>query len=157
MIIIGIDPGKSGAVAIYREGETLDNQWEFFDTPETVEGMDSVIPSRLVASTNVFIERVHAMPGQGVCSMFSFGQNYGQWQGIIAARGYKVTHVAPQTWKKAMLADMPKEKFSSVQRALQLYPHLVDSFKRKKDHNRADALLITEWGRRQICGSVGNV
>lgn len=149
MLILGIDPGKSGAFALLNAKGGTCSMFDFTGFEE--------VTSRLKEHHfyHAFIEKVHAMPGQGVCSMFSFGENFGHWQGILGALKIPYTLVAPQTWKKIMLKDMPKEKESSVQRCLQLYPQMVDSFKRKKDHNRADALLIAEYGRRLLNGEGG--
>lgn len=144
MIFIGIDPGKTGAVAI------LSDTISIKDTPDTLQGMVECLKHQ--EDAHVFIEKVHAMPGQGVVSMFTFGQNFGTWLGILAALGLSHTLVAPQTWKKEMLADLPKEKSSAVTRVLQLYPKLSDKFTRKKDHGRADALLIAEYGKRKVYG-----
>lgn len=139
--VLGIDPGKSGAFALISPGNeqvSVHDFTEFNDVVKLLSGYDI---------RHAFIEKVHAMPGQGVCSMFSFGENFGTWKGILIALQIPFTQVAPQTWKKSMLKDMPKEKSSSVQRCLQLYPQMVDSFKRKKDHNRADAILIASYGK----------
>lgn len=143
-IFIGIDPGKTGAVAILHHDLSV----QVFDTPESTTGMADLLYG--YNNPQVFVEKVHAMPGQGVVSMFSFGENYGKWQGIIAALGYSYSMVAPQTWKKELLKDMPKEKESSIIRALQLFPGMSNFLSRKKDHNRAEALLIAEYGHRLL-------
>jgi crossover junction endodeoxyribonuclease RuvC len=106
---------------------------------------------------HVFIEKVHAMPAfgkdkngndkrQGITSMFRFGEGFGLWIGIIAALGLPCTQVAPQTWKKALMAGMP-DKDASRQRAQELYPQCVKDLSRKKDHNRAEALLLAHYGK----------
>jgi crossover junction endodeoxyribonuclease RuvC len=99
----------------------------------------------------VFLEKVSAMKGQGVTSMFSFGTNYGTWLGIIAAFHFPYTLVTPQAWKKAMMEGMDKSNDDGDrQRALQLFPEMGVHLARKKDDGRADALLICEYGRRQL-------
>jgi len=158
MIYVGIDPGQTGAVAIHMGAE-----WDVCDCPsfemkvgkstKTIldpGGMAHLL--RYLADqkedeVHVFLEKVHAMKGQGVSSMFSFGSNFGCWQGIIAAFQFKVTLVTPQAWKKRMMAGMGKDKDASRLRALQLFPHLREHLTRKKDNGRADALLIGEYGR----------
>lgn len=169
---VGIDPGKSGAVAIYEQGK-----WRVFDCPlvetktvtrkskktgKVTKNVKKEASPLLMAGIFreigngyaldgpivVHIEKVSAMPGQGVTSMFSFGRNYGQWEGVVAALNYVVNHVTPQRWKKTMLADMPKGKEVSRMRALQLFPYLANDLKFKKHDGRAEALLIGEYGRR---------
>lgn len=153
-MIIGIDPGLSGAVAIIHD----DGKVAIVDTPTTLikKGkkskhdylpvqMADILGSREVC--HVFIESVHAMPGQGSVSMFRFGEGYGLWIGIIAALGLPHTKVTPQAWKKALMAGI-KDKDASRQRAQELFPQCVAELSRKKDIGRADALLIAEYGRR---------
>ena len=157
MHIIGIDPGLTGAVAVLPEGL-------FFDTPvasvkkggkkvylvaEMVRIFISYAVDASSPDVHVYIEDVHAMPGQGVSSTFSFGRGYGLWEGIVAALGIPYTLVSPVRWKRAMMDGMGKEKGASRVRAGQLFPQLADQLNRVKDHGRADALLIAEYGRRQ--------
>lgn len=172
VIHVGIDPGKGGAVAF-----CVDDMWHVYDCPlvetstktrtnkttgkktTTVKKESSpVLMAKLfrdvleaVERSNprfvVHVEKVSAMPGQGVTSMFSFGRNFGQWEGVIASLGCEVHYVTPQRWKKAMLAGQPKGKEIARMRALQLFPYLADHLKRKKDDGRAEALLIGEHGR----------
>ena len=158
MITIGIDPGKTGAVAIF------DGGWTVVDCPTVTAkigksikqipdpGLMSEILRPYAGRARVALEKVHAMPGQGVSSMFSFGTNYGIWQGIVAAFEMPITLVTPQSWKKAMLAGMGKGKDEARIRALQLFPALKSSLGRKRDIGRADALLIGEYGRVSVIG-----
>ena len=103
-----------------------------------------------VDDIHVGLEKVHAMPGQGVTSMFSMELGYGMWLGLLAAFDIPHTLVTPQAWKKVMMSGMGKEKDASRIRALQLYPHLSNDLKLKKHHGRADALLIAEYIKRTI-------
>lgn len=99
---------------------------------------------------HAFIEKVGAMPGQGVTSMFSFGYGFGVWMGILAALKIPHTLVTPQAWKKEMFAGYDKDTDSRVI-ARRLFPvQTEESLSRKKDHGRADALLIAEYGRRHM-------
>ena len=159
MIIIGIDPGLEGAIAYLVEGHRLiESSIRVVDTPTTKDGTHRVyLPQemrRLLAEPtqglrcHVFIEKVHSMPKQGVASSFNFGVGFGLWQGLIAGLGLPVTFVTPQRWMKDMMAGMQRGKDSSIVRAQELFPDAPLS--RKKDHGRADALLIAEWGRRQL-------
>lgn len=154
---IGIDPGISGAVAaIYR-----DRLPEVHDMPTAhdgrrrqllMTGLASLIRDLMTAepglAPSAVLEKVHSHPRQGVASTFTFGRAAGGAEGILAAFGIPYTLVTPQAWKKRMLAGAPKGKQASVVRAAQLFPDLVDQFQRKKDHNRADALLLAEYGRQ---------
>lgn len=151
MRIAGIDVGLSGAIAI------LDNQGiplELQDMPviRVVKNeIDAVEVMAILKRQNVshaFIEKAGAMPGQGVVSMFRFGYSAGLIQGICTALNIPFTLIIPQRWKKSMLDGMPKDKGSSIVRAKQLYPSL--ELNRKKDHNKADALLIGLYGLRTL-------
>lgn len=165
MIIIGIDPGQSGAVAIMQDSPCQFTEpfglnqlaISLYDTP-TIQAKKVEFNARAMAAlmpcvstenrVHAFIELVGVMPEQGSVSGFRFGEGYGIWQGILAALGIPYTKVRPQEWKKAMMAGRNKEKDASRLRALELFPHLQEELKLKKHHNRADALLIAEWGRR---------
>ncbi len=154
MIYCGIDPGLQGAIAmIYENGKVT-----LIDTPimETTKGGKSkndYLPGQMAeilrnhARCHVFVESVHAMPGQGATSMFRFGYGCGLWDGIIAALGIPLTKVTPQAWKKELMAGM-KDKDAARIRAQELFPACVKDLSRKKDCGRADALLIAEFGRR---------
>ena len=162
MIVIGIDPGKGGAVA-HHDG----NGWVVQDCPtaqlkvngkvksvSSPELMAELLVSRFQgyeeSDVHVFLERVHAMPKQGATSMFSFGENFGIWKGIVATMGFSLTLVTPQAWKKKLMAGMGKEKGASRVRAMQLFPDMREELKLKKHDGRAEALLIAEYGRREL-------
>jgi crossover junction endodeoxyribonuclease RuvC len=158
---IGIDPGKSGAVALieYQHGRKI--SVDATDTPilPAAKGKKSIYdPAGMVRllkrwsgpDTHVFIEQVHSMPGQGVSSTFDFGKGFGMWLGILAALQIPHTIMTPQRWKKAMLADMTQDKNASRARAAQLFPEAAELFAKVKDDGRAEALLMAEYGRRQL-------
>jgi crossover junction endodeoxyribonuclease RuvC len=168
-IVVGIDPGKSGAVCVLGGPSGC----EFFDTPTLGAGTkgrreyDAWEMAHLLKLVNaksgsngfcVAIERQQAMPAmlhgrvQGGASTFSTGYGYGLWMGIVVALAMPFEIVSPVSWHKAMLADMPKGMDSSRLKALRLFPDLGDQLKRKKDHGRADALLIAEYIRRKLNG-----
>lgn len=108
MIYVGIDPGKSGGICVY---DTDDNTVDFVKMPSTIHD----IVTQLVCIKNgyrdvkVVLEKVHSMPGQGVASTFTFGQGYGQLQGMIAALGLQCIEVIPNKWMKC-IGTMPKDK-----------------------------------------------
>lgn len=156
MIYAGIDPGLSGAVAIMYSTHVV-----FFDAPTTLVNAKSsrrTYEPALMANIikglyedyrkkdiHVAVERQQAMPKQGVSSTFSTGYGFGLWVGILASLGVPYTVVEPRAWKKWAMSGMGKDKGASIIRASQLYPKSVDDLKRKKDHNRADALLIADY------------
>ena len=153
MIHIGIDPGFDGAIVVRGEGFI-----DIHDTPTlTVKtgkknkrqcdavGMANILKDYIGEPCHVALEKVHSMPGQGVASMFSMGEGFGIWKGLIAMAGFKMTLVTPQSWKKKMMQGMGKEKDAARVRAIELFPHIYDELKLKKHHGRADALLISEY------------
>ena len=99
----------------------------------------------LIGCAHVFIEKCQSMPGQGISSIARYMTGYGIIRGICVGLGIPYTLVHPKTWKGVMMKDMPKEKDASILRALQLYPKI--DLPRKKDHGKADALLLSLWGK----------
>lgn len=160
MRYIGIDPGLDGAVGVI-SGDSP-HIAVVNDTPTAVvkgRGTKRVyLPQAMTAIleayiddryTVVLIEKVHAMPRQGVTSSFSFGHGLGLWEGICAGLGLSYDFVTPQSWQGTMMDGMGKAKDASRVVALRLFPHLAETLSRKRDHGRADALLIAEYRRRQ--------
>lgn len=151
--IIGVDPGMSGAIAII---DTRKGLVDAIDMP-TVEiqvgkAMKRRVAPEVIASelrtyapyAVAYIEKVSAMPGQGVSSMFAFGEAYGLVRGVLAGMGIPCTAVTPAVWTKAMRVAGGKD--GSRQRAMELWPDKAALFKRVKDDGRADAALIAQWG-----------
>lgn len=156
---IGIDPGSSGGIAIIRP----DGRSSAFPTPYCDGDYDEGAMRELLDMAIdegrpmpcAIIERVHSMPSQGVASMFSFGAGYGLWRGMCAAMRIPYRLVPPQTWQKVMLAgeDKSDKKAASVRVARRLFPDvsLRKSERGRVDHHgMADALLIAEYGRRNV-------
>jgi crossover junction endodeoxyribonuclease RuvC len=154
MIILGIDPGLSGALALY---DTSEQTVEVFDMPvlELVRNGKKKGEVSAQALANLFagrgikaayLERVNAMPGQGVTSVFSFGRSTGIVEGILAAYDIPTTLVTPQAWQKAVGQRAGKD--GSRERAMQLFPAQVGLFQRKKDDGRSDAALIAYYGAK---------
>ena len=153
MKIIGIDPGLSGAIAILENNKELN----IFDIPVMSEGKKNKrqLNSALLASllreniTNndevaVVVEQVNAMPGQGVTSMFNFGQTFGAIKGICATLDLPIFFVRPSKWKKHFeLINSSKD--SSRTKAIEMYPKLSDQLAKKKDVNKSDAILIARF------------
>lgn len=154
---IGVDPGASGAIAILRDGVLAD----VVDMPVVARkaGGQQVEPAMLAnrirwmrgicigANVIAVVEQVSAMPGQGVSSMFRFGESYGVVRGVLGALAIPIVNVSPVLWKKA-LGLTGADKDVARARAIETWPAACDLFKRKKDVGRADAALIALWGFR---------
>ena len=149
--VIGIDPGASGAIALVVQGVLI----SVHDMPTvTVERNKSqkrqVCPAGLsllmqqLDPHKAICEKVSAMPGQGVSSMFSFGRSVGIIEGVLAAKQIPVTFTTPQSWQKQSGAS--KGKDGSRQRVMELFPSQAHLFARVKDDGRADAVLIALAG-----------
>lgn len=166
-LYVGIDPGLSGAVAVIDEKKNVIGCW---DTPviEVKKGkkkhreyviteMASILSALLVEDKKACfdvqvagLEHVHAMPKQGVHSMFQMGMGLGVWMGIVAALGLPMEQVTPQAWKKSMMGvGIGNDKGASIVQAVRLFPKASNLLSRKKDHGRAEALLIAEYFRRK--------
>ena len=153
MRIIGIDPGLSGAIAIMDNKKVL----RIFDIPVMAEGKKNKrqLNSALLVSllrenisnseeTAVVVEQVNAMPGQGVTSMFNFGQTFGAIKGICAALNLPIFFVRPSKWKKHFeLINSSKD--SSRTKVIEMYPELSNQLSKKKDVNKSDAILIARF------------
>ena len=94
--------------------------------------------------TIVVVEQVNAMPGQGVTSMFNFGQSFGVIKGVCAALSLPIYFVRPTKWKKHFnLIKTNKE--ASRTKVIEVYPEISSKLSRKKDSNKADAILIARY------------
>ncbi len=153
MKIIGIDPGLSGAIAILENNKVLN----IFEIPVMSEGkknkrqLNSAQLVRLLKENiseneevSIVVEQVNAMPGQGVTSMFNFGQTFGAIKGICAAIGLPIFFVRPAKWKKYFdLINSSKD--ASRTKAIEMYPKLSNQLSKKKDVNKSDAILIARF------------
>ena len=149
-LIVGIDPGASGgiaAIALRPPSSVLATL--AYPMPDTEADTAAILEDLRPAITMAYIEAVHAFPGQGVTSMFTFGQNYGFLRGLLVGLKIPFQEVTPMKWKKDLRLTFSKsdskkdKKNASKQRAQQWFPHV------KMTHSIAEALLIAEWGRRQ--------
>ena len=153
MKILGIDPGLSGAIAVLEDTKVLG----LFDMPVMAEGKKNkrqLNSAQLVsiikestkpdAETAVVVEQVNAMPGQGVTSMFNFGQTFGAIKGVCAALELPIFFVRPSKWKKHFeLINSSKD--SSRTKVIEMYPSLSSQLAKKKDVNKSDAILIARF------------
>ena len=155
MIIIGIDPGISGSICFLQDGKIL----EVIEMPTMTDGKKNKrqvngsqiyneISKRIIKDRNqdirVVIEQVSAMPGQGVTSMFNFGQSFGILKGLCSAMQLPMYFVRPAKWKKYFNL-INSEKDASRTRAIEIFPYFSSQLSKKKDSNKADAILIASF------------
>ena len=154
MLIIGIDPGISGSICFFEDGKIL----EVIEMPVMNEGKKnkkqvngSQIYNEFLKRINrkndeirVVIEQVSAMPGQGVTSMFNFGQSFGILKGICSAMQLPMFFVRPAKWKKYFNL-INSQKDASRTRAIEIFPYFSTQLSKKKDSNKADAILIASF------------
>ncbi len=155
MLIIGIDPGISGSICFFEDGKILD----VIEMPTMTDGKKnkrqvngSQIYNEISKRINkiekenirVIIEQVSAMPGQGVTSMFNFGQSFGILKGICSAMQLPMYFVRPAKWKK-YFGLINSEKDASRTRAIEMFPYFSSYLAKKKDSNKADAILIASF------------
>ena len=154
MRIAGIDPGLTGAIAII---DTATGELTIFDMPAleiakakgSARHINAGLLSEMIAGrqiTHAAIEKVSAMPGQGVTGMFSLGRSLGVVEGVFAAYDIPTTLVPPQTWQKSYgLKGKTTDADGARNAAISLFPSDATLFARKKDNGRADAALIARW------------
>ena len=155
MLIIGIDPGISGSICFFEDGKIAD----VIEMPTMIEGKKnkkqvngSQIYNEILKRINKFhkkdirviVEQVSAMPGQGVTSMFNFGQSFGILKGICSAMQLPIYFVRPAKWKKYFNL-INSEKDASRTRAIEIFPYFSSQLSKKKDANKADAILIASF------------
>ena len=155
MLIIGIDPGISGSICFFEDNKIID----VVEMPTMTEGKKnkrqvngSQIYNEILkrinkserSSIRVVIEQVSAMPGQGVTSMFNFGQSFGILKGICSAMQLPMYFVRPAKWKK-YFGLINSEKDASRTKAIEMFPYFSSQLSKKKDSNKADAILIASF------------
>ena len=155
MLIIGIDPGISGAICIFEDGQVR----EILEMPTMAEGKKNKrqvngpqiyneIFSRITKFSKkdifVVIEQVSAMPVQGVTSMFNFGQSFGVLKGICSAMQISMHFVRPTKWKK-YFGLIKTEKDKSRTKVIEIFPYISAQLSKKKDANKADAILLASF------------
>jgi len=155
MLIIGIDPGISGSICFFQEGKIID-VIEMPTMPEGKKNKKQVNGAQIFNEISqrikkidkkdikVIIEQVSAMPGQGVTSMFNFGQSFGILKGICSAMRLPLYFVRPAKWKKYFNL-INAEKDASRTKAIEIFPYFSSQLSRKKDSNKADAILIASF------------
>jgi crossover junction endodeoxyribonuclease RuvC len=155
MLVIGIDPGITGSLCFFEDGRIVD----LIEMPNMADGKkqkkqvngaqiynEILLRTKNVEKKNikVVIEHVSAMPGQGVTSMFNFGQSFGVLKGICSAMQLSMHFVRPAKWKKYFNL-INAEKDASRTKAIEIFPYISNQLSRKKDGNKADAALIASF------------
>ena len=155
MLIIGIDPGISGAICFFEDGQVK----EIIDMPVMADGKKNKrqingpqVYNEILKRINklqkkdiiVVMEQVSAMPGQGVTSMFNFGQSFGVLKGICSAMQLSMFFIRPAKWKK-YFGLIKTEKDASRTKVIEIFPYISSQLSRKKDSNKADAVLIASF------------
>ena len=155
MLIIGVDPGITGSICFFEDGKIID----LIEMPNMAEGKKQKkqvngaqiyneillrIKNMDKQNIKVVIEHVTAMPGQGVTSMFNFGQSFGVLKGICSAMQLPMHFVRPAKWKR-FFNLINAEKDASRTKAIEIFPYISHQLSRKKDANKADAALIASF------------
>ena len=152
LLIIGIDPGKNGGAALIYIDQQIEDI-KIFRCPPTPQEMVDQLSSRIPVSVGshnafAFVEHVHAFPGQGVVSTFSFGQNLGQWEGVLASQDVTVEYVSPRKWMNiyntpSKLTRRTRKRYLRDQAEF-IYPNIKMTF------NTSDAVLIANYGKQTL-------
>jgi crossover junction endodeoxyribonuclease RuvC len=153
MMIFGIDPGVSGAISVLENKKVI----EVYEMPTMIDGkknkkqvngsqVANIIKERLNDDNEIIVvvEHVNAMPGQGVTSMFNFGQSFGVIKGICSALSLPIYFVRPSKWKRHFNL-IKTNKDASRTKVIETYPEISSKLYRKKDSNKADAILIARY------------
>ena len=155
MLIISIDPGITGSICFFEDGKIID----LIEMPNMADGKkkkrqvngaqiynEILLRTKDIDKKNikVVIEQVSAMPGQGVTSMFNFGQSFGVLKGICSAMQLSMYFVRPAKWKKFHNL-INSEKDASRTKAIEIFPYISTQLSKKKDANKADAALIASF------------
>ena len=146
MYYIGIDPGLKGGIAVVTE---KGDAWAKPYSNEELKGLCKFSPEGTIA----VLEKVHAMPHQGVTSTFNFGMSFGYIKGVLEANGIHYKLIDPRTWQNAFNLRPKHTKEDSIAKVKELFPavNLKPTRRSRKDSDgMSDALLIAEWGRENI-------
>lgn len=159
MIVVGIDPGFSGAIAVVDAGRLV----EVHDMPTLASpkgrteldhlsllGILRMVEERSRGGAVVWLEQVAAMPGQGVSSVFRFGQTYGAIECAVMSVHLPLRHVTAPVWKRAL--GLTADKGVCRRAAILRYPDAAQAFARVKDDGRAEAALIAAYGAQRLVG-----
>ena len=148
--VIGIDPGRKGGIALLSPTRNVGILLPYVD--------DTLVCSQILRilvkykPDLVVLEKVHAMPGQGVTSMFNFGKNYGELLGTIKCSGLDYQLVDPRQWKKVILANTNKDKEAAINFCTTTYPeiNLTPNRKRTPQDGIADAVCLAAYGQHLL-------
>ena len=162
MIVIGIDPGITGALAMVGTAGLLRvDDMPTYEKPGTTkvrreicgDGLSELLSKYMwgysLNEVVCVVEFVSSNPGQGVASVFSLGHSAGVIAGVLAAKGVPTEYVTPARWKASM--GLGNDKARSIAVAKALFPNSEPWLKRKKDHNRAEAIMLAHFGATLYC------
>lgn len=139
-IILGIDPGKTGALALFDKD---DGRVTCHDMPDTTNGLHELI-SGLPKVRFCVLESLHAGPQMGRTTVARMFEDYGVLKGALAWRSIPVHDVRPSVWKPSL--NLSQDKAASRRKASQFFPDDADQWARAKDHGRAEAALLAWYG-----------
>lgn len=157
MLVLGLDPGVQGAFALLGDDGVIlpddlpvhlaqHGQRAIKRHELDLHSLRLVLQQHVI--THAYVERVTARPGQGVTGVFRFGEAFGLLTGLLVGLSVPLTFIAPKIWQRAHGVGPSPD--AARQRAVQLYPQVALQLARKRDCNRADALLIADYSRRQL-------
>lgn len=149
LVYAGIDPGKTGAIALLTAGDEGPDEIEVYPCPEEPASIGTLLRDLTQSDSTIVlaaIERVHAFPKQGSVGNFTFGTNFGAWQAAMGATGVPFLQVLPRAWQKRMLDSCKGDtKSRSLSLARRLFPQ--EDLSRKKDDGKADAIHLARYAR----------
>ena len=153
IVVLAVDPGMQGALALLNTHDILD----VIDMPIAGEGAQKLVSAPTIANfirgsgaTNALVEKAQSMPEQGVAGVFRYGAAYGVCIGVIGTLEIPLELVHPSVWKRSMKLTTNKE--DSRLMAINRFPSYEHLFKRKMDHNRAEAALLAEFHMKKLLG-----
>jgi len=141
MLWLGVDPGRSGAIAFVPDRSPA---WCVKLSNDLSDLCDSLRDAQATGSVHAILESVHSSPQMGVKSAFSFGQSFGQCEAMLIALGIPITRVSPQRWQKDLGCMTRGDKNVTKRMAAELFPDL------RVTHATADALLLGKWGKKHL-------
>jgi hypothetical protein len=141
MVTIGVDPGRSGAIAFVPDRSPA---WCVKLSNDLSDVCQSLREAQFIEPVHAILESVHSSPQMGVKSAFSFGQSFGQCEAMLVALGIPITRVSPQRWQKDLGCLTRGDKNVTKRMAADLFPNL------RVTHATADALLLGKWGKMHL-------
>lgn len=145
MKIIGIDPGRNGAIALADFNDPIIPILEVWDMPPSVDHLHRLIESLTPVALAV-VEKPFTPGFVGTRNAFTMGENYGALKAVLTLAGVRLEIVPPAKWKAALAVE--KDKNAAIRRATEFFPDYGHLWSRAKDHDRAEAAMLAHYGRR---------